>query len=556
MQGSEYLAKALKAYGVSHVFYVEAVIRRTMVELERLGIRRISAHSEKAAAYMADGYARLSGRPGICLCQSVGAANLAAGLKDAFLGHSPLIALTGRQTPENRHRNAYQEILHQGMYDAVTKFNAALDSPAQMGQLLNQAFREATTGVPQPVHLDLMGALGQVSDAWEYGSDPVIQKQYARQPAYRPVAETERIIQACRRLEQAARPVIVAGGGAAASGAGAELTALAEKRGIPIAVSLDGKGLIPNRHPLYVGVAGSYSAWCANQVVSQADLVFFVGSGTGEQVTNGWSVPTLNTPVIHLDLNPAELGRSYPRTYGLWGDPKASLALMARELEPGSESAWTLKARERVDLWDREIEPLCTSDDVPIKVERLCRELSLGLPEDAVLVADTGFSGIWTGTMVYLDHPGQSYLRAAGSLGWAFPASLGAKCAAPQRPVVCFSGDGGFYYHLTELETAARYGINTVTVVNNNSRFGQSEKGVRSAYGERGGNWQELICFGPLDFAKLAEDMGCVGIRVERPAGLAPALAEAFNADRPVVLDVVTDPASKAPGAWTPSVQI
>jgi len=556
MEGWQFLAKLLKAYGVSHVFYVESFIRRVMFTLEELGVKRISVHSEKSAAYMADGFARLSGRPGVCMSQSVGAANLAAGLKDAYLGHSPVIALSGREAPQNQHRNAYQEIFHQGMFDPVTKFNAVMDSPTQLSHLMDQAFREATTGTPRPVHLDLLGHLGQATENWDVPGEPTAQEQFMHYPAYRPLAETERLSQACRLLEQAKRPVIVAGGGATASGAGQEVLALAEKRGIPVATSLGGKSLIPNHHPLCLGVVGSYSAWCANRVVSQADLVFFVGSGTGGQVTNGWTIPTRNTPVIHLDLDPAELGRNYPRTYGLWGDPKVCLAQMVQELRPSPDRTWADQAGETVKEWGKEIEPLCASNDTPIRVERLCRELSLNLPGNAVLLADTGYAGIWTGAMVYLDQPGQTYLRAAGTLGWAYPASLGAKCAASERPVVCFTGDGGFYYHLAELETALRYGINTVTVVNNNSRFGQVESSLNKIFGTPQGNWQELIFFGPVDFAAVARDFGCIGIRVEKPAELAPALAETLHADRPVVLDVITDPACQAPSPWTPSVQI
>ena len=401
-----------------------------------------------------------------------------------------------------------------------------------------------------------MGHLGQASENWEVPGQPQAQEQFKAHPPFRPLAEAERMKQACRRLEKAQRPVIVAGCGAAASGAGAELLALAEKRGIPIATSLDGKSLIPNHHPLCMGVVGSYSARCANQVVSRADLVFFVGSHTGGMVTNNWAIPTRNTPVIHLDLNPAELGRNYPRTLGLCGDPKRCLAWMLEELEPGQDRDWAEQAAMVVQEWEKEIAPARACRDKPIKVERLCHELSVGLPEDAVLLADTGYAGIWTGAMVYLDKPGQTYLRAAGSLGWSFPASLGAKCAAPRRPVVCFTGDGGFYYHIGELETALRYGINTVTVVNNNSRFGQVENSLNAIFGQPQGNWRELIYFGQADFAAIARDFGCIGVRVEEPEALAPALKEAMGADRPVVLDVITDPACQAPAPWTPNVQI
>jgi acetolactate synthase-1/2/3 large subunit len=188
----------------------------------------------------------------------------------------------------------------------------------------------------------------------------------------------------------------------------------------------------------------------------------------------------------------------------------------------------------------------------PTRVERLCAEITRALPPDGVLVADTGYSGIWTGTMIELNGAGQSYLRAAGSLGWSFPASLGAKCAAGARKVLCFTGDGGFYYHLAELESARRCGIAVTVVVNNNSGFGQNLTGVRRVAGNRPGRGEELIRFGPTDFTAVARSFGVRGIRVERPSEIAPALAEAMDAGETVVVDVVTDLEPRAPEPWAP----
>jgi len=214
---------------------------------------------------------------------------------------------------------------------------------------------------------------------------------------------------------------------------------------------------------------------------------------------------------------------------------------------------WASRAQEIVAQWRREVEPHQASDAVPIRPERLCRDLTKALPSNAILVADTGFSAIWTGIMVALTHPDQRYLRCAGSLGWGFPASLGAKCAAPSRPVVCFTGDGGFWYHLSELETARRCGINTVTVVNNNSALGQCVVSVEKLYRGRPGNPDALVRFSNVNFARIAEDLGCLGFRVENPAEIAPALQKALAADRPAVVDVVTDVRCPPPDPWSPS---
>ena len=180
------------------------------------------------------------------------------------------------------------------------------------------------------------------------------------------------------------------------------------------------------------------------------------------------------------------------------------------------------------------------SDAVPIRPERVIREMEAALPEDTLLVSDTGHSGIWTGAVMDLDRSGRTYVRAAGSLGWGLPAAIGAKCAVPERPVVCFTGDGGFWYHFGELETAVRYGIDTVTVVNNNSSMNQETKGIEMAYDGDPPSY-ELMTFNDVDFARLAEDLGCFGARVEEPGQMRPALEAALACGRPAVVDVVTD---------------
>jgi acetolactate synthase-1/2/3 large subunit len=217
--------------------------------------------------------------------------------------------------------------------------------------------------------------------------------------------------------------------------------------------------------------------------------------------------------------------------------------------------SWAERAQQLVKEWRDEVEPLRHSASTPIRVERLCEEMTQALPPDAILVSDTGYAGIWTGTMVYLTSPGQSYIRAAGSLGWGFPASLGAKCGAPNRPVVCFTGDGGFWYHLSELETASRCGIKIVTVVNNNQCLRQCLEGINRAYGDRSGNRDEMCKFQDVNFARIAQEMGCFGIRVEHPEEISEALKKAFVSDLPAVVDVVTDVTCKAPSPWTPSLK-
>jgi acetolactate synthase-1/2/3 large subunit len=554
MTGARFLVQTMQAYGVTHAFYMPMIVTRALVEMEKVGIRRIMTHGEKAAAYMADGYARAAHRASVCLAQNVGAANLAAGLQDAYLAGSPVIALTGRGTAMQQYRHFYQEIDHMPPFAAVTMYNVLVDRVEQLPLLLRQAFRAATSGAPGPVHLDLQGSTGNVVMDAEADLDVVVEPPFTHVPPFRSEPEMAMVREALRILAGARRPVIVAGGGVASSQAQQDVVALAERLSIPVATSLNAKGTIPDQHPLSVGVCGTYSRWCANRVVAEADLVFFIGSHTGSQVTTEWQIPRPGTPVVQLDIDPAELGRSYPIQVGLQGDAQAALRKMLGAAAPGEpRSEWLARVQQLVHAWREEVAPLAHAEASPIRPERLCTELTAWLPSHAVLVTDTGHAGIWTGTMVDARDPHQMFLRCAGSLGWAFPAALGVKCALPDRPVVCFTGDGGFWYHLGELETAVRYGINTVTIVNNNHSLNQEKRGNERYYGGEAGNVEELWMFPETDFARLAEDMGGFGIRVHHPAEIQAALDKAVASGKPAVVDVVTDIDGIAPRAWTPA---
>ncbi|MBM3263991.1 MAG: thiamine pyrophosphate-binding protein, partial [candidate division Zixibacteria bacterium] len=328
---------------------------------------------------------------------------------------------------------------------------------------------------------------------------------------------------------------------------------LAEKLSMPVATSLNGKGTIAENHPLSAGVVGTYSRKCANQIVAEADLVLFVGSHTGGQVSHFWQIPKPGTQVVQIDIDAVEIGRNYPVTVGIQADVRAALRRLSDTVPLSvSNPAWVERTRALTDEWRAEFEPLLASEATPIRPERLCREITDVLPDNAIFVSDTGHAGIWTGAMVELRHPDQRYLRCAGSLGWGFPAALGAKCAAPERPVVCFTGDGGFWYHLCEMETAVRSGIPTVTVINNNRSLNQCSGGFERAGHEAGGNGNELWMFSEVDFTTVARSMGCAGIRVVHPSDIRPALEHALTMDCPVVVDVVTDIEAMAPTAFVP----
>jgi acetolactate synthase-1/2/3 large subunit len=555
MTGAQCLADMLKGYGVTHVFHVPAVLRTTYAEMEkRTDIKRLHVHGEKSAAYMADGYARASGKPGICMAQVIGALNLAAGLRDAWLAHSPVIAFTGGRLPGTKFRKVYQEIDDVPAFEPVTKFNATVDDVSRFPDMVRQAFRVATSGTPGPVHLQFRGNEGQI-DVEEAEMEPLCEPLFAKVPPFRPQPDQGMVTEALKILQTAERPVIVAGGGVRASGAQAELVALAEVLQIPVATSLNGKDSIHGLHPLSVGVVGTYSRESANRVVNRADLVCFIGTETGGMTTHFWAVPEIGRRAIQIDIDAEALGRNYPLEACVNGDAKVTLAMMLKAADRGSAAKrkpWIAEAQQICADWRDKYKSALTSDAVPIRPERLCHELSQHVPDDAIVVVDTGHAGMWMGGMYDLRTPQQSYMRSAGHLGWAFPAGLGAKCGAPDRPVVTFTGDAGLWYHIGEIETAVRWKINAVTVVNNNGGGNQSKRGFDRVYGgTQTEKARELWTFNKMNFARIAEDIGALGIRVEDAKAFPAALAQALAANRPAIIDVVTDIEALAPTAVT-----
>ena len=549
--GAVVLAELLKSLGVTHIFMVPAVLRRTMVEIEkRTNIKRLHVHSEKSAAYMADGYARVSHKPAICMAQIIGALNIAAGLRDAFLAHSPVIALTGGREPKTKFKKVYQEIDDMPAFEPVTKFNATIDDVNRFSDMMEQAFRVATSGSPGPVHLQFRGNEAQI-DLEEIEEEVTVNEINIQIPPHRPICDDSVLKKALEAIQTASKPIIVAGGGARHSGCSKELLTFAEKLSIPIATSLNGKDLLNSNHPLSCGVVGTYSRESANLSVKEADLVIFIGSETGSMTTHFWAVPTTKVRVIQIDIEPENLGRNYNLEVAIHGDAKVILERMTTLADSKNfpeRTEWLSRITKLRSDWYYKYQPLMESDAKPIRPERLCREISNAAPKNAVFVVDTGHAGMWMGGMFDLTHSEQTYIRSAGHLGWAFPASLGAKCALPNKPVICFTGDAGFWYHIAEIEVAVRWNINTIVIVNNNSGGNQSKRGFDRAYGgEQTEEGRQLWTFNNINFAAIAENIGAVGIRVENAKEIKPAIEKAIELDNPVIIDVVTDINALAP---------
>jgi acetolactate synthase I/II/III large subunit len=552
VQTSDQVAEMLSAYGVSHFFFVPVILPEAVKRMSGHGIAPIMTHGEKAAAYMADGYARISRKVGVCGAQAIGSTNLAAGLRDAYMARTPVVALSGVPDERTAYRNLYQDVDDHGAFEAVTKWNARVPGPSRIPDLLRQAFRTASSGVPRPVHLGLAGRTGNMGDTPAEGVTRA-EPRYGTAPSDRPLAQASSVAAAMELLARARRPVILAGNGVARSGAARELVTLAELLMIPVVTTLNGLATIGSDHPLYGGVAGDYGADFANKVLLRADVVLVAGSALGSMTTRNWSLIPPGARIIQVDIDGGEIGRNFECAVPMVGDAGAvigQLASAATAAGAGQAPAeWAAEvAGIRAD-WRAEVEPNEASGAVPIRPERLFAMIGAEMAANGVVVGDTGHVGAWSARHLRLTGR-QSIVRAAGSLGWGLPASLGVKCACPDREVICLTGDAGFYYHLSELETARRYGLKVIVVVNNNTSMNQEAFLWDKDSADQVTNWQ----FHDTDLAGIARGFGCHGARVDDPAGFAAALDKARASGLPAVIDVRTDRAVMSPPSFGPAL--
>ncbi|WP_300604198.1 thiamine pyrophosphate-binding protein [Trebonia sp.] len=547
MQTSEQIAEMLCAYGVSHFFFVPVVLPETCKRMSERGILPVMTHGEKAAAYMADGYARISRKVGLCGAQAIGSTNLAAGLRDAYMARAPIVALSGEPNAQTAYRNLYQDLDDHGAFEAVTKWNARVPGPSRFPDLLRQAFRAASSGVPRPVHLALVGRTGNSGDSPAEGITRA-EPRYGVSPSDRPMAAPSSVAAAVELLAGARRPVILAGNGVPRSGAARELAALAEQLRIPVVMTLNGLATIGFDHPLYGGVVGEYGADFANAILLRADVVLVMGSSLGSMTTKNWSLIPADAQIIQVDIDGAEIGRNFECAVPVVGDVGAVIGQLAAAASRQGPAEWAAEIADIRAGYQGAVRESETSDAVPIRPERLFSMVSDEMAADAVMVGDTGHTAFWTARHIRLSAR-QSVVRAAGSLGWGLPASLGVKCACPDREVVCVTGDAGFFYHLSELETARRYGINVIVVVNNNTSMNQETYLWDEGSADQRKNWQ----FHDTALTEIARGFGCHGARVDKPADFAVAMDKARASGLPAVIDVRTDIAVVAPRSFGPA---
>ncbi len=548
----ERLARALKRHGVEFLFGQSNPPQLTLAA-DDLGIRQIGYRQENAGTYMADGYARATGKVGVVTAQNGPAATLVVpGLAECLSASIPVVALVQDVGPNARDRNAFQELDQMALFEGVSKWTRRVTTTDRIEDYVDMAFTAAASGRPGPaVLLISMELLGEREEK----PVPARKASLGTYPLDRPQPEAARVEEAAALLAGARAPIVYAGGGVIGSRAEAELRALQERAHLPVATSTMGKGGVDETHPLSMGIIGYYMAARGmakfmRPLVDEADVVLLVGNRTNQNGTDSWKLLPPGAAYIHIDIDPMEIGRNY-EAVRLQGDAKLTLAALAKAMgsqdlskrraaRAGLESTIAdAKAKHR-----EEAAPVTGSARVPIRPERFMAELERQLADDHIIVADASFSSIWIAN--YLTARADRRFitpRGQAGLGWGFPLAMGAKVGRPDRPVFAVVGDGGFGHVWSELETARRHGVRVVVAVMNNAILGYQKHAENAGLGR----YTNVCEFAPVDHAAIAEACGVKGIRLERAESTADAIREALAHDGPVVIDVLADPDAMPP---------
>ena len=546
INGADALVRMLQLNGVRHIFGLcgdtSLPFYDAMARLDH-GIDHILTRDERSAGYMADGYARVTGKVGVCEGPSGGGATyLLPALVEANESSIAVLGITSDVSVGSRGKYPLTELDQQALYRPLTKWNTTVDRVDQIPGVVRGAFRAMTTGKPGSAHIclpyDLQKHEADPADLWA-------QPGHDRFPAMRSAPDPAAVEQAAERLAAARVPVIVCGGGVVIAGACEALDALATLLDAPVCTTVSGQGSLADTHPLNVGVVGANGGITATrEVVQQADLVLFIGCRAGSTSTENWRVPARSVTIVHIDVDPMVIGANYRTDVALVGD--ALLALQAlhgallphlagRPREAGKGVALARAARAAKQA---AFAPLAASLDTPIKPERVVDLLNRLLPDDAVVVADPGTPCPYFSAYFNAARSGRQFItnRAQGALGFSLAAGIGAQIGRPNAPVVSVMGDGSFGFTCGEMETLVRRKIPLKMVVFSNSVFGWIKASQKEGYGQR----YFSVDFTRTDHARVAEAFGVKAWRVSDPAQLEDALRSALRHDGPALVDVLS----------------
>ena len=548
LSGAEAMVRMLEAHGVRHVFGLCGDTSLPFYDaFQRIGgsMRHILSRDERSAAYMADAYARVTGRVGVCEGPSGGGATyILPGVVEANESSIPVLAITTDVATTSRGRFALTELDQEALFRPLAKFTRVIDRAGKLPRYVRAAFTQMTTGRPGAAHLSFpFDVQKEPVDETEIWADGALGAYPARRLGPDPAA----IAEAAAQLKSARRPVFICGGGVVIAGAETELQAVAEAIGAAVATTVSGQGAIAETHPLAVGVVGSNGGTVeTREAIETADLVMFVGCRAGSVTTERWRHPTPGkAKIVHIDVDPATIGVNYRTDAAIAGDARLVLAALAAALaghrtgnDPRAVLA-ALKARKRASF-----EELARSTETPIRPERLIAALQSVLPEDAIVVADPGTPCPYFSAYYETRQTGRHFItnRAHGALGYAMSASVGAQVGRPDRKVVAVMGDGSFGFTAGEMETVVRLKLPITFVVVSNAVFGWIKAGQKSGFGAR----YFSVDFDRTDHARVAEAFGLKAWKVEDPTELAATLKRAVETDGPTLVDVISQPLQDA----------
>jgi acetolactate synthase-1/2/3 large subunit len=551
------IAESLKRHGVS-VIFGQSLPSLVHLASKEYGIRQVAYRQENTGGYMADGYARLSGKVGVVTAQNgPAAALLVAPLAEALKASIPMVALVQDVSRDQTDRNAFQELDHESMFRPVTKWVRRVIQASRIDDYVDMAFTAATSGRPGPVVLMFPSDL--LLESAPAPKLTVRRQSLGSYPLDRHAPSIDLLREAARLIAQAERPVIIAGGGVHSSDASAQLSRLQDVGHLPVATTVMGKGSVDEMHPLSMGVASYFmghngSTRFMRPLIAEADVVVLVGNRTNQNGTDSWQLYPSNAVYIHIDIDPQEIGRNY-EALRLVGDAQLTLENLTKELEKlnldkRKQARQTLEAtiKNGKASHEAEVADLVNSNQSPLRPERIMREIDKRLNHDSVVVADASYSSIWIANYISAKRVGARFLtpRGLAGLGWGFPMAIGAKVAKPDAPVFCVVGDGGFAHAWAELETAVRMKTKVILVVLNNGILGYQKHAENIKFGA----FTDACHFVPVDHAAIARAVGAKGIRVDEASQLGSALDEALKSDTVTVIDVVTDPNAFPPVTW------
>jgi acetolactate synthase I/II/III large subunit len=539
MKGSEAIIKSLKDQGVDVVFgYPGGVLLPLYDVIYDSDLKHILVRHEQCAAHAADGYARASGKAGVCIGTSgPGATNLVTGIATAYMDSSPVIAIAGQVSTPLIGNDAFQEVDTIGMTMPITKHNFQAMHADEIPGMIKSSFYIAKSGRPGPVVLDLPKDVQ--NEEFEFESAPSMEL-----PGYKPTKQghPRQIKRAAELILNAQKPVILAGGGVILSGSSGELLKLAEITGAPVTTTLMGKGAFPEDHPLSLGMLGMHGKQVANFTVDDCDCLIAVGCRFSDRTTGSIPQFAKDAKIIHIDVDPAEIGKNVDVNVPIVGDARIVLQSLIRTLSPQK-----VRARETTAAWTRHVTklkntfiPRLSFDDIPLKPQQTIKEISEAITDDTIVTTDVGQNQMWMAHYFTSKIP-RTFLSSGGlgTMGFGFPAAIGAKVAKPETDVVAVCGDGGFLMVCQDLATIRDYDIPIVVCVLDNRYLGMVAQWQRLFYNNRISHTK----LGEVpDFVKLAESFDIRGEKVAKPGELRETLKDALRSGEPAVIDVVIDP--------------